>query len=66
MGPIGYSILALISPHTRQPAPASADLAGSSDQPATVAVCRSGGFAGTMKVGQLDLNADPEARSDIY
>jgi Zn-dependent metalloprotease len=33
---------------------------GSSDQPATVAVCRSGGFAGTMKVGQLDLNADPE------
>jgi Zn-dependent metalloprotease len=34
--------------------------AGSSDQPATVAVCRSGGFAGTKKVGQLDLNADPE------
>jgi hypothetical protein len=23
-------------------------------------VCRSGGFAGTKKVGQLDLNADPE------
>ena len=38
----------------------------SSDQPATVAVCRSGGFAGTTKVGQLDLNADPEGRrSDI-
>src|SRR4029453_19105389 len=34
--------------------------AGSGDQPATVSVCRSGGFAGTMKVGQLDLNADPE------
>ena len=33
---------------------------GSSDQPATVAVSRSGGFAGTTKVGQLDLNADPE------
>jgi Zn-dependent metalloprotease len=32
----------------------------SSAQPATVAVCRSGGFAGTTKVGQLDLNADPE------
>jgi Zn-dependent metalloprotease len=32
----------------------------SSDQPATVAVCRSGGFAGTTKIGQLDLNADPE------
>jgi hypothetical protein len=33
---------------------------GSNDQPATVAVSRSGGFAGTIKVGQLDLNADPE------
>jgi Zn-dependent metalloprotease len=33
---------------------------GSSDQPATVAVRRNGGFAGTTKVGQLDLNADPE------
>jgi hypothetical protein len=33
---------------------------GASDQPATVAVSRSGGFAGTTKVGQLDLNADPE------
>ncbi len=32
----------------------------SSAQPATVAVCRSGGFAGTTKVGQLDLDADPE------
>jgi Zn-dependent metalloprotease len=31
-----------------------------SDQPATVAVQRSGGFAGTTKVGQLDLNSDPE------
>ncbi len=31
-----------------------------SDEPATLAVCRTGGFAGTTKVGQLDLNADPE------
>ena len=29
--------------------------------PATVAVRRTGGFAGTTKVGQLDLNSDPEA-----
>jgi Thermolysin metallopeptidase, alpha-helical domain/Thermolysin metallopeptidase, catalytic domain len=29
--------------------------------PATVAVRRSGGFTGTTKVGQLDLNSDPEA-----
>jgi Thermolysin metallopeptidase, alpha-helical domain/Thermolysin metallopeptidase, catalytic domain len=28
--------------------------------PATVAVRRTGGFAGTTKVGQLDLNSDPE------
>jgi hypothetical protein len=34
--------------------------AGATDQPATVAVQRSGGFAGTTKVGQLDLNSDPE------
>ena len=38
----------------------SAASAGSTEQPATVAVCRSGGFAGTTKVGQLDLNSDPE------
>jgi len=31
------------------------------DLPATVAVRRTGGFAGTTKVGQLDLNSDPEA-----
>jgi hypothetical protein len=31
-----------------------------SDQPATLAVCRTGGFAGTTKVRQLDLDADPE------
>ena len=30
------------------------------DEPATVAVCRTGGFAGTTKIGQLDLNSDPE------
>ncbi len=30
------------------------------DLPGTVAVRRSGGFAGTTKVGQLDLNSDPE------
>jgi Thermolysin metallopeptidase, alpha-helical domain/Thermolysin metallopeptidase, catalytic domain/Emfourin len=29
--------------------------------PATIAVRRTGGFAGTTKVGQLDLNSDPEA-----
>ncbi|HEY6813180.1 MAG TPA: protealysin inhibitor emfourin [Propionibacteriaceae bacterium] len=29
--------------------------------PATVAVRRTGGFTGTTKVGQLDLNSDPEA-----
>jgi Zn-dependent metalloprotease len=31
------------------------------DLPATVAVRRTGGFAGTTKVGQLDLTSDPEA-----
>jgi hypothetical protein len=31
------------------------------DPPVTVAVRRTGGFAGTTKVGQLDLNSDPEA-----
>jgi len=31
------------------------------DLPATVAVRRTGGFAGTTKVGQLDLSSDPEA-----
>jgi hypothetical protein len=40
--------------------PAGPAEAGSSEQPATVAVCRSGGFAGTTKVGQLDLDSDPE------
>jgi Zn-dependent metalloprotease len=34
--------------------------AGSTDHPSTVAVQRSGGFAGTTKVGQLDLDSDPE------
>ncbi|HET8916113.1 MAG TPA: protealysin inhibitor emfourin, partial [Propionibacteriaceae bacterium] len=37
------------------PYPGNAD-----DEPATVAVQRSGGFAGTTKVGRLDLNSDPE------
>jgi hypothetical protein len=40
--------------------PADSAQAGSIDQPATVAVCRTGGFAGTTKIGQLDLNSDPE------
>jgi hypothetical protein len=31
------------------------------DLPVTVAVRRTGGFAGTTKVGQLDLNSDPKA-----
>jgi hypothetical protein len=30
------------------------------DLPGTVAVRRTGGFAGTTKIGQLDLNSDPE------
>lgn len=34
--------------------------AADAEQPATVAVRRTGGFAGTTKVGQLDLNSDPE------
>ncbi|HJY45657.1 MAG TPA: protealysin inhibitor emfourin [Propionibacteriaceae bacterium] len=33
---------------------------GSTEQPATVAVRRSGGFTGTTKVRQLDLDSDPE------
>jgi hypothetical protein len=32
---------------------------GGADLPGTVAVRRTGGFAGTTKVGQLDLNSDP-------
>jgi Thermolysin metallopeptidase, alpha-helical domain/Thermolysin metallopeptidase, catalytic domain/Emfourin len=40
--------------------PAGSHPAGAGDQPATVAVQRSGGFAGTTKVGQLDLNSDPD------
>lgn len=39
---------------TTPPGPPGADV------PATVAVRRTGGFAGTTKVGQLDLNSDPE------
>jgi hypothetical protein len=39
-------------------APASGSSAGA-DIPGTVAVRRTGGFAGTTKVGQLDLNSDP-------
>jgi hypothetical protein len=40
---------------TTPPSPPGVEL------PATVAVRRTGGFAGTTKVGQLDLNSDPEA-----
>jgi hypothetical protein len=40
---------------TTPPSPPGGEL------PATVAVRRTGGFAGTTKVGQLDLNSDPEA-----
>jgi hypothetical protein len=40
---------------TTTPSPTGREL------PATVAVRRTGGFAGTTKVGQLDLNSDPEA-----
>ena len=39
----------------------SSSPAPSAELPATVAVRRTGGFAGTTKVGQLDLNSDPEA-----
>ena len=42
------------------PEPAGSYPAGATVQPATVAVQRTGGFAGTTKVGQLDLNSDPE------
>jgi hypothetical protein len=38
------------------PATSSTD----AELPGTVAVRRTGGFAGTTKVGQLDLNSDPE------
>ena len=41
-----------------QPVEAFSPTAG--DVPGTVAVRRTGGFAGTTKVGQLDLNSDPE------
>lgn len=44
-----------IPDETTTPSPPGRDL------PATVAVRRTGGFAGTTKVGQLDLNSDPEA-----
>jgi Thermolysin metallopeptidase, alpha-helical domain/Thermolysin metallopeptidase, catalytic domain/Emfourin len=50
----------LAQPADSSETPAGPAQAGSADQPATVAVCRSGGFAGTTKVGQLDLNSDPE------
>ena len=49
----------LASRQVRQSAARPAQ-AGSTDEPGTVAVCRSGGFAGTTKVGELDLNSDPE------
>ena len=42
------------------PAAGLAEPTGSTEQPATVAVRRSGGFAGTTKVRQLDLDSDPE------
>jgi Zn-dependent metalloprotease len=42
------------------PAAGSDEPTGSTEQPATVAVRRSGGFAGTTKVRQLDLDSDPE------
>jgi len=47
--PIGVGVFQASAP------PSEADL------PATVAVRRTGGFAGTTKVGQLDLTSDPEA-----
>jgi Zn-dependent metalloprotease len=47
--PVGVGVLQASAP------PPEADL------PATVAVRRTGGFAGTTKVGQLDLTSDPEA-----
>jgi hypothetical protein len=40
--------------------PVEASSPTGSNLPGTVAVRRSGGFAGTTKVGQLDLNSDPE------
>jgi hypothetical protein len=40
--------------------PGGASSPARADLPGTVAVRRTGGFAGTTKVGQLDLNSDPE------
>jgi hypothetical protein len=40
--------------------PVEASSPTDADPPGTVAVRRTGGFAGTTKVGQLDLNSDPE------
>lgn len=40
--------------------PVDASSPTGADVPGTVAVRRTGGFAGTTKVGQLDLNSDPE------
>jgi hypothetical protein len=40
--------------------PVEASSPTGADVPGTVAVRRTGGFAGTTKVGQLDLNSDPE------
>jgi hypothetical protein len=45
------------TPSGAQPIPSAPGI----EKPATVAVRRTGGFAGTTKVGQLDLNSDPEA-----
>jgi Thermolysin metallopeptidase, alpha-helical domain/Thermolysin metallopeptidase, catalytic domain len=38
----------------------SASSSTGADTPTTVAVRRTGGFTGTTKIGQLDLNSDPE------
>jgi hypothetical protein len=53
----GVGLAASAAPSDSSAGPAQP---GSSEQPATVAVCRSGGFAGTTKVGELDLDSDPE------
>ena len=53
-GQSGNSGLATASVPNPAVSPTAAEL------PGTVAVRRTGGFAGTTKVGQLDLNSDPE------
>ena len=55
--PVDPGLAAAVS--SNRPADSAGSPAGA-DPPGTVAVRRTGGFAGTTKIGQLDLNSDPE------